>query len=407
MGIYKEKIPTSDKRLGRHIEHDDRSFNYKFSATGIKITDVEHKRFIPILNQGQVGACTGFAGIGDINTNPFIKNDNSYYTADDSGALKLYSDAEKIDGGIGYPPEDVGSSGLSIAKALKKQGLISSYQHTFNFNDALKALTKYPIITGIRWYSGMFATDSDGRVRISGKIVGGHEIEAFKIDIENARVWFYNSWGSQWGINGTFYLTWGDYLRLLEDRGDVTVLIPIADKKPELNEILLKIGSKGNIVKALQEQLNNTGSKLVIDGDFGPLTLQAVKDFQISSHLTVDGLVGKHTWAKINIVGVISRISIIKEIEPQLSVSVATCESSLNINATLYNKASNSTDRGLFQWNDYYHKEITDKMAFDPIIATELFCDAIKQGKLHSYWSASQHCWSKRLPKEILDKYNI
>ncbi len=232
MGIYIEKIESNDKRLGRHIEHDDRSFNYKFSATGIKITDVEHKRFIPILNQGQVGACTGFAGIGNINTDPFIKNDNSYYTADDSGALKLYSDAEKIDGGIGYPPEDVGSTGLSIAKALKKKGMISSYQHTFNFNDALKALTKYPIITGIRWYSGMFVTDPDGRVRISGKIVGGHEIEAFKIDIENARVWFYNSWGSQWGINGTFYLTWGDYLRLLEDRGDVTVLIPTI-KKPE------------------------------------------------------------------------------------------------------------------------------------------------------------------------------
>ncbi len=404
--IYIEKIVSSDPRLKRHIEHDDRSWDYKFNTTGIKIVDVEHKRFIPILDQGQIGACTGFAGIGDINSHPFISNPDSFYSPDQAGAYKLYSDAEKIDGGIGYPPEDKGSTGLSIAKALKKQGMISSYQHTFNFNDTLKALVKYPLITGMRWYDGMFKTDPDGRVRISGKIVGGHEIQAYKIDVENARVWFYNSWGKDWGIDGSFYLTWGDYLKLLSDRGDATVLIPNIEKNPRIKKGLLKIGSKGATVKELQTQLNNAGADLVVDGDFGPLTSQAVKNFQGSVGLVVDGLVGKHTWTKIDIVEIISRISIINEVEPMLSVAVATCESSLDPKATLYNKSSNSMDRGLFQWNDYYHRDITDKMAFDPIQATKLFCKAIKRTKLHAYWSASQRCWSKRLPQDILDKYN-
>ncbi len=232
MSIYKEKIESIDKRLGRHIEHDDRSWNYKLDTSKVEIVDVEHKRFIPILNQGQVGACTGFAGIGGVNTDPFIKNDNSYYTADDSGALKLYSDNEKLDGGIGYPPEDVGSSGLSTAKNLKKNGMISEYRHTFSIDDALKALTLYPFITGIRWHKDMFNPDPDGRVHPTGVIVGGHEIQAYKIDKENMKIWFYNSWGKDWGVNGSFYLTWADYALLLSERGDVTILIPTI-KKPE------------------------------------------------------------------------------------------------------------------------------------------------------------------------------
>lgn len=36
------------------------------------------------------------------------------------------------------------------------------------------------------------------------------------------------------------------------------------------------------------------------DGIFGPLTEEAVKEFQEKNGLTVDGIVGKNTWTKIN-----------------------------------------------------------------------------------------------------------
>lgn len=223
--IYKESIPSNDVRLKRHIYHDSRSRDFAFDTTGLEIVDVEHKRLCPIFNQGQVGSCTGNAGIGCINTEPFVP-DHSIYTADEYGAIRLYREAEIIDGGAGYPPEDNGSSGLSIAKALLNSKMISGFQHTFTLNDALKALTQYPIMVGINWYSNMFNPDADGRVHPSGTIDGGHEIEGYKIDTKNGRIWFHNSWDTNWGIDGDFYLTWADFNTLLSQQGDVTVLIP-------------------------------------------------------------------------------------------------------------------------------------------------------------------------------------
>nr|DAM97278.1 MAG TPA: endodeoxyribonuclease I [Crassvirales sp.] len=57
----------------------------------------------------------------------------------------------------------------------------------------------------------------------------------------------------------------------------------------------LKLGSRGNEVKVLQEKLN-----LKADGIFGPLTEEAVKDFQRSNGLEVDGIVGANTLSKLN-----------------------------------------------------------------------------------------------------------
>lgn len=60
--------------------------------------------------------------------------------------------------------------------------------------------------------------------------------------------------------------------------------------------MVLKLGSIGNEVKALQEKLN-----LKADGIFGPLTEEAVKDFQRSNGLEVDGIVGANTLSKLNL----------------------------------------------------------------------------------------------------------
>ena len=56
--------------------------------------------------------------------------------------------------------------------------------------------------------------------------------------------------------------------------------------------IYYKRGSTGAVVKQIQKAL-----KLISDGHFGPLTEEAVKDFQRENGLKVDGIVGPSTLA--------------------------------------------------------------------------------------------------------------
>lgn len=58
----------------------------------------------------------------------------------------------------------------------------------------------------------------------------------------------------------------------------------------------IKLGSKGEAVKILQQKLN-----LVVDGIFGPITEETVKFFQKANGLVADGIVGPNTWNKLGI----------------------------------------------------------------------------------------------------------
>lgn len=62
---------------------------------------------------------------------------------------------------------------------------------------------------------------------------------------------------------------------------------------------LLKQGMTGTDVKVLQQRLMEWGYPLEADGKFGPLTVAAVKAFQASRGLKVDGIVGTQTWEEI------------------------------------------------------------------------------------------------------------
>lgn len=67
-------------------------------------------------------------------------------------------------------------------------------------------------------------------------------------------------------------------------------------------EIVVKIsqGSNGDAVRAAQYLLQKKfGYTLEIDGVFGPITAQAVKDFQSKQGLTADGVVTPLTWQKL------------------------------------------------------------------------------------------------------------
>ena len=74
--------------------------------------------------------------------------------------------------------------------------------------------------------------------------------------------------------------------------------------KPSVGASVSKLrqGSRGTAVKKLQQQLIQLGylSTGDDDGKFGPLTTAALKRFQRENQLTVDGVAGTKTYAKLN-----------------------------------------------------------------------------------------------------------
>jgi hypothetical protein len=79
----------------------------------------------------------------------------------------------------------------------------------------------------------------------------------------------------------------------------VAPTVTVAGSSNEVPQIvsILKLGSSGAQVVALQKMLNTRGNSLTSDGQFGPKTKAAVVAFQKANNLTPDGIVGPKTVA--------------------------------------------------------------------------------------------------------------
>ncbi len=211
------------RRLGRHIVHDPRSRDYPADAAPA-ITSVTHKAIALPLNQGEIGSCTANALCGALNSAPDYAGGAPRTEQD---AIKLYELETQLEGQP-YPPNDPGGSGLEVCKAAKELGWISAYKHAFGVENALRALVLRPVITGISWFTSFDLPAATGLVAIASgaTIRGGHEVVADQIDAENKLVWFWNSWGTSYGVGGRFCMAFDTWDQLLQQNGDVTVPMP-------------------------------------------------------------------------------------------------------------------------------------------------------------------------------------
>jgi Intein splicing domain len=179
--------------------------------------------------------CTGNAIVGALGSDPdWADLPAKHPVMDEAEAVRLYSAAEKLDGGTGYPPEDEGSSGLSVCKAAKAAGLIAGYANGFSLTDALAALQAGPVITGVDWFDSFDSPGSDGLISISkgAQVRGGHEFTVRGCDVGARTVYCDNSWGTTYGLKGSFLMSWDTWDQLLARQGDVTIPVPLSQPAP-------------------------------------------------------------------------------------------------------------------------------------------------------------------------------
>lgn len=87
-------------------------------------------------------------------------------------------------------------------------------------------------------------------------------------------------------------------VRDLDAKWGVAAATKPTPSKPVI-PVEVRKGSKGAVVRQLQQALNRAGAKLTVDGDFGGKTEAAVRAYQRKYKLTVDGVVGPATWAAL------------------------------------------------------------------------------------------------------------
>lgn len=245
---------TSPQRpgLGRVKHHDPRNLDYAHGvlpASAIK--SVTWARHTPILDQGQLGSCTGNALTGALGTDSAsrtataqvtVKADGKgvfkagSYSLDEDFAVKAYELNTRLDDIAGqYPPDDTGSSGPACGKSAQQLGLVTGYTHAFTYDAFRSALQSGPVLIGIDWYNSMFDPAADGQITVdtSSGLAGGHELVVREYDAVNDIAWVDNSWGASWGVNGRGYFKGADLRALLAAGGDVTVLAFAATPAPE------------------------------------------------------------------------------------------------------------------------------------------------------------------------------
>jgi hypothetical protein len=116
---------------------------------------------------------------------------------------------------------------------MVEMGYMREYRWAFSLEDILKTVSyRGPIVMGTDWYEGMMEPDSEGYIRPTGGVIGGHAWLIKAVSVPRKRVTVHNSWGIGWGRYGDAYLTWDD-LNFLRRGGEACV--PVGRRKPPAN----------------------------------------------------------------------------------------------------------------------------------------------------------------------------
>ncbi|QNR70402.1 N-acetylmuramoyl-L-alanine amidase (plasmid) [Paenibacillus peoriae] len=141
---------------------------------------------------------------------------------------------------------------------------------------------------------------------------------------------------------------------------------------------IIQMGDKDNNVVALQTKLNVLGYGLIVDGNFGIGTLNAVKTFQKTHGLTADGVAGPATLDKLN--ALLNEIKEQKETEDDEPMKLEGWQKTTMVNGiTSLSKVNGVDGKPLINSPDVWLKKIEDGTITAGEIAVINFAITVRQ----------------------------
>lgn len=223
---------TTDPKLDRLVHFDPRSRDYPISA--VVPEQVVSKTWLirTYLNQGSEGACVAAAFAHEAAASPMIATGITM----DWARQQVYWEAQKIDrwAGGSYPgavPQYEGTAVIAGAKVMQRLGFYDSYRWAFTIDDVLRAIGhEGPVVFGVHWREGMFDPRPSGLLDCTGRVAGGHAILGRGVTLQSRLkgestklgpvVRLQNSWGKDWGHDGSAFIRMADLEVLLKDQGE-------------------------------------------------------------------------------------------------------------------------------------------------------------------------------------------
>ena len=195
----------------------------------------------PIIDQGELGSCTGASAAAALTYNRIVSGQTPMFFP---SILYIYYNTRALEGTINY---DAGAEIRNAIKSTKKFGFCdekfwpysepffkrkpplkayknaelyrSSYYYRLNNAkiDNLRACLAegFPFVFGFTYYTnGEISDTNGGYIPMPGpadKPDGGHAVVCCGYDDEKKLFVIHNSWGTQWGDKGYYYMPY-DYM---------------------------------------------------------------------------------------------------------------------------------------------------------------------------------------------------
>lgn len=208
--------------------YDSRDYNLEWfipkKGMGKAVTERVWDFPLESLDQEETPHCVGFSMASFGINLPVL----TPYT--NAAGHKFYYKCKVVDGD---PQSEEGSTIRSAAKVLKQEGVIGAYAFAPSV-EAIRywVLNKGPMIIGTIWTEGMMCPDDSGIIEPTGNIVGGHAtlINEWRKD-DYIRI--QNSWGPDWGIDGSAYIHVEDFKKIFNYDGEAMTAVELEQhKKP-------------------------------------------------------------------------------------------------------------------------------------------------------------------------------